>query len=121
MGEFLKSGLLSRILASDRVLREKRFIIEVPINDIYENVDEFSDEKVMIQGACDCAFEEDGKLVVIDYKTDLIDSEEEFREKYSSQVLLYKKALELCTGLEVKQTLLYSFHLSREIEIKEKN
>ena len=121
VGEFLKSGLLSRILASERVLREKRFIIEVPINEIYENVDEFSDEKVMIQGACDCAFVEDGKLVVIDYKTDLIDSEEEFIEKYSSQVLLYKKALELCTGLEVKETLLYSFHLSREIGIKEKN
>ena len=121
VGEFLKSGLLSRILSSDRVLREKRFIIEVPINEIYENVDEFSEEKVMIQGACDCAFEEGGKLVVIDYKTDRIDSEDEFIEKYSSQLLLYKKALELCTGLEVKETLLYSFHLSREIEIKEKN
>ena len=121
VGAFLKSDLLSRILSSGRVLREKRFIIEVPINEIYENVDEFSEEKVMIQGACDCAFEEDGKLVVIDYKTDRIDSEDEFIEKYSSQLLLYKKALELCTGLEVKETLLYSFHLSREIEIKEKN
>ena len=121
VGEFLKSSLLSRILSSDRVLREKRFIIEVPINEVYENVEEFSDEKVMIQGACDCAFEEDGKLVVIDYKTDRIDSEDEFREKYSSQILLYKKALELCTGLEVKETLIYSFYLSREIEIKEKN
>ena len=118
VGEFLRSDLLSRILASDTVLREKRFIIEVPINEVYENVEEFSDERVMIQGACDCAFSEDGELVVIDYKTDLIDSEEEFREKYSSQVLLYKKALELCTGIKVKQTLIYSFRLSREIEIK---
>lgn len=121
VGEFLRSDLLSRILASDTVLREKRFIIEVPINEVYENVEEFSDEKVMIQGACDCAFEEDGKLVVIDYKTDRIDSEDEFIEKYSSQILLYKKALELCTGLKVKETLIYSFHLSREIEVKEKN
>ncbi|MBR3817386.1 MAG: helicase-exonuclease AddAB subunit AddA [Clostridia bacterium] len=118
---FLKSKLFERILASSNVLREKRFIIEVPISDVYENVEDFPDEKVMIQGACDCAFEEDGKLVVIDYKTDLIDSEEEFREKYSSQLLLYKKALALCTGLEVKEALIYSFHLSAVIEINEKN
>ena len=117
---FLESDLAERILASSRVLREKRFIIEVPISEIYENVEDFPDERVMIQGACDCAFEEDGKLVVIDYKTDLIDSEEEFREKYSSQLMIYKKALTLCTGLEVKETLLYSFHLSRSIVINEK-
>ncbi len=121
VGEFLRSDLLKRILASDKVLREKRFIIEVPINEVYEGVEQFSDEKVMIQGACDCAFEENGELVVIDYKTDLIESEEEFREKYRSQLMFYKKALTLCTGLNVKETLLYSFHLSKTIEVNQKN
>lgn len=120
VGSFLESALLARILASETVFREKRFIIEVPINEIYENVDDFSEEKVLVQGACDCAFEENGELVVIDYKTDRIDTEEEFIEKYSSQLMLYKRALELCTGMKVSQTLIYSFYLSREIEIKEK-
>lgn len=117
---FLESDLAERILSSPEVLREKRFIIEVPISEIYEGVEQFSDEKVMIQGACDCAFEEEGGLVVIDYKTDLIDDEEIFREKYRSQLMLYKKALELCTEKPVRETLLYSFHLSRTIEVKEK-
>ena len=40
-----------------------------------------------------------------------------WKEKYTAQVMLYKKALSLCTGYKVKQTLLYSFHLGREITI----
>ncbi len=118
---FLESDLIGRILSSPKVFREKRFIIEVPISEIYDSVELFADEKVMIQGACDCAFVENGELVVVDYKTDRIENEEELTEKYSSQLLLYKKALTLCTGIPVGKTLIYSFHLSRIIEVKEKN
>ena len=100
------------------MLREFKFSIVDKGSNYGSGLDE---EQVLLQGVVDCCIREGDSLVVIDYKTDLIDSEEEFIEKYSSQVLLYKKALELCTGLEVKETLLYSFHLSREIEIKEKN
>lgn len=114
---FFESSLAKRILSSEKVMREKKFTIEVPINEIYEGTEEFSDERVMIQGIADCAFLEDGELVVVDYKTDRLKDEKDFREKYSSQVILYRKALELCTGLKVKQTLLYSFNLAREIEI----
>ena len=118
---FLESDLMQRILSSDKVLREKRFIIEVPLNEIYDSVEDFGDEKVMVQGACDCAFLENGELTVVDYKTDRLEKEEEFTEKYSSQLLLYKKALALCTGIPVSKTLIYSFHLSEIIEVKEKN
>lgn len=118
---FLDSELMERMLSSDKVLREKRFIIEVPVSEFYDNAEEFSDEMVMVQGACDCAFRENGELTVVDYKTDRIENEEEFIEKYSSQLLLYKKALTLCTGIPVGKTLIYSFHLSRIIEVKEKN
>lgn len=115
---FFTSPLLSRILASELVMREKKFTVEVPINEVYEGVDEFSDEMIMIQGIADCAFLEDGKLVVVDYKTDRLDSEEKFVEKYSSQVLIYKKALSMATGYDVKETLLYSFHLGKEIKVQ---
>lgn len=115
---FFRSDLAKRILQSDNVMREKKFTIEVPVSEIYEELSDFSDEMMMIQGIADCAFEEQGKIVVVDYKTDALDSEDKFREKYSSQVLLYKKALEVCIGLPVKQTLLYSFHLGKEIEVE---
>ncbi len=115
---FFESDLAGRMLASDNVMREKKFTVEVPINEIYEGTDEFSDEKVMIQGIADCAFTENGELVVVDYKTDRLGTEEEFIEKYSSQVKLYKRALSLCTDYTVKETVLYSFNLGRAITVK---
>lgn len=115
---FFSSQLLSRILSSELVMREKKFTVEVPVSEVYEGVDEFSDEMIMIQGIADCAFLEDGKLVVVDYKTDRLSSEEAFREKYASQVLIYKKALKMSTGYDVKETLLYSFHLGKEIKVE---
>ncbi len=115
---FFESDLAKRILASDNVMREKKFTIEVPINEVYEGTDEFSDEKVMIQGIADCAFTEKGELVVVDYKTDRLKTEEEFVEKYSSQVKLYKKALSVCTDYSVKETVLYSFHLGKAIAVE---
>lgn len=114
---FFSGKLIERILASDKVLREKKFTIEVPVKDIYEGFDDFPEEKMMIQGIADCAFLEDGELVVVDYKTDNLSREEDFIEKYSSQVLLYRKALEITTGYKVKETLLYSFRLGKEIRV----
>ena len=115
--EFFCSGLLERILSSELVMREKKFTIEVPVSDVYEGMEEYSDEMIMIQGIADCAFLEDGKLVVVDYKIDRLSSEDMFREKYASQVLIYKKALKMATGYDVKETLLYSFHLGKEIKV----
>ena len=115
---FFESDLAKRILASENVMREKKFTVEVPINEIYEGTDEFADERVMIQGIADCVFAEKGELVVVDYKTDRLSTEEEFVEKYSSQVKLYRKALSLCTDYSVKETVLYSFYLGKAITVK---
>ncbi len=115
--EFFAGDLAGRILRSPLVMREKKFTIEIPLTDLYPDLTDFPEEKMIIQGIADCAFLEEGKLVVVDYKTDALDSEELFIEKYTSQVMLYKKALTLCTGYEVKETLLYSFHLGKVIAV----
>ena len=115
---FFKSDFAKRILKSDMVMREKKFTVRVPICEIYPSLTEFSDETVVIQGIADCAFLENGKLIVVDYKTDNLDSEERFIEKYKKQVEIYKKALWVCTGYEVSETYLYSFRLSKEIRVE---
>ena len=99
-------------------MREKKFTLEVPISEVYEELSDFSGEKMMIQGIADCAFLENGELVVVDYKTDALKNETDFIVKYASQVLLYKKALSECTGYNVKSAVLYSFHLGKEIEVE---
>lgn len=118
---FFESSLCARILKSPLVMREKKFMINVPISEVYPELSQFENESVMIQGIADCAFLENGELVVLDYKTDRLETKEQFCEKYENQVRTYKKALELCTGYKVRETLLYSFFLSCEIKIEAEN
>ncbi len=117
LGEFFRSNLFERIRRSELVMREKKFTLEVPVSEVYPELSDFSAEKMMIQGIADCAFLEDGELVVVDYKTDALKNETDFIVKYASQVLLYKKALRECTGYNVKSAVLYSFYLGKEIEV----
>mgnify|MGYP005607835975 CR=1 FL=1 len=77
------------------------------------------DETLFVQGSIDLLLTmPDGRLILVDYKTDRLENEDAFREKYSSQVLIYKKALKMATGYDVKETLLYSFHLGKEIKVQ---
>ena len=102
-------------------MREKKFTVSVPAYEIYPFLSDFPEEEVLLQGIADLVFLEDGKLTVVDYKTDSLEKEEDFIEKYASQVMTYKRALSLCTGYEVGKTLLYSFRLSKEIEVDGKS
>lgn len=116
--KFFCSNLYDRISKSNEVMREKKFAINVSANDINDNLSStYDDEQVLIQGIADCAFVEDNKLVIVDYKTDRVKSEESLIENYSDQLKTYCKALKLCTGLEIKEALLYSFELSKTVKI----
>ena len=71
----------------------------------------------MLQGIIDLYFIEDGEIVLVDFKTDNVKSEEELINKYSIQLKYYKRALEEITNMKVKQALIYSFKLNKEILI----
>ena len=53
-----------------------------------------------------------------DFKTDNLEEEEMFIQKYNIQLDIYKRALEKLTGISVEKTYIYSFKLGKEIEIK---
>ena len=113
---FLNSSLCKRILASNNVAREFRFAININASEVVTDIkSEFSDEKVMLQGAIDCIFEEDNKLIIVDYKTDKIVSQEVFKELYGQQLALYARALRECTGKIVAEKFLYSFYTGTQI------
>ena len=75
------------------------------------------EETVLVQGIIDVWFEEDGELVVLDYKTDRVFKEEILREKYHTQLDYYARALEQLTGKCVKEKIIYSFTMQKEIEV----
>ena len=72
-------------------------------------------EQVLIQGIIDVFFEEEGEIVVVDYKTDALSSEKELIGRYQVQLDYYGEALERLTGKKVKQKIIYSFALGKEI------
>ena len=75
-----------------------------------------SGEVILIQGIIDVYFEEDGELVVLDYKTDRVQSSKDLKEKYHAQLEYYAEALELLLGKRVKEKIIYSFTLKQEIK-----
>ncbi len=77
---------------------------------------EYNDNS-MLQGIADCMFEEDGEIVLIDYKTDRGAGEKVLAERYDLQIKLYAAALGKIFGKRVKEVYLYSFALGRAIKI----
>ena len=76
-----------------------------------------SDELVVVQGIIDAYMEEEGELVVVDYKTDKVSSVRILLERYKEQLDYYGRALEQMTGKKVKEKILYSLTMQREIEL----
>ena len=93
--DFFQSDLGQRMLRSSNVRREWAFNLVM-------------DEGTLLQGVIDCAFLENGEWVLVDYKTDRIEDEQAFIQRYELQLNWYAKALERITGITVKEKYLYS-------------
>lgn len=90
--------------------KEKEFILQK----------EISGRDVIVQGIIDCWFEEDGEIVLIDYKNSNMNNrtEEDIVDTYREQINLYKEALEESTGFKVKESYLYLFGPGKFITIE---
>ena len=95
LAEFFQSELGQRMLNSNNIRREWAFNL-------------LMEEGSLLQGVIDCAFMDDGAWVLVDYKTDRIEDEEAFIQRYKLQIDWYAKALEKITGTPVKERYLYS-------------
>lgn len=95
--------------------REQQFMLGVAAAEI-EDVPS-SEEMVLVQGIIDAYFEEEGELILVDYKTDQIERGEEeiLAERYRVQLDYYARALEQLTGKRVRERIIYSFSLGKEI------
>ena len=81
----------------------------------------FEYEGQLIQGIIDLYFEEDGELVLVDYKTDRVMKDEagekELVKRYAIQLDYYAKALTQLTGKKVKEKIIYSFALGKGLSV----
>lgn len=115
---FLSSPAGERMhLAATRnqLRKEQPFVLGVDAREIYP--EEKSNETILVQGIIDVYFEEDGELIVLDYKTDHVRTPEELKEKYHAQLDYYAQALEQLMDKKVKEKIIYSFTLRQEIKV----
>ena len=70
-----------------------------------------------MQGIIDVYFEEEDGIVVVDYKTDRVSAPEELVRRYAKQLHYYAEVLERLTGKSVKEKIIYSFALKKEVRI----
>ncbi len=113
---FLASPICGRIRTSERVIREGAFKLMIPAAEAgYASAGEGG--RILLQGIVDCMFMEDGAWVLLDYKTDHIESGKEagLAEKYGIQLQWYKRAIESTTGIPVKEKLLFVMRTGTEL------
>ena len=122
--QFCQSDLGKRMAkaeAEQKLYRERPFVMGVPVKDIYpeqlKTVE--TSERILVQGVIDVYFEEEDGIVLLDYKTDRIPKgqmgEEMLIKRYKTQLDYYQTAIERITGKKVKDKILYSVIMNKEI------
>ena len=115
---FLSSSLgecFKKAFQEKRLFREMHFMRALPFRALFP--DRKEEDEVLLQGIIDAFIVEDDGIILVDYKTDRVKREEELRERYRKQIMLYSDALEAILGKRVKRRVLYSFYLAKEVEI----
>ncbi len=117
VSRFFESELFAQIMFADSVKREMNFLCEFTATALKKDLPkEQEEEMIIVQGAVDLLFEKDGKITIIDFKTDRNKNEDELKMAYAEQLRIYKEAVCQLTKLPVERILLYSFEMGREIE-----
>lgn len=108
---FFRSEIGRRVTKATQVYRE------VPFNLLRER----DGEAILVQGIIDCYFEEKGRYVLMDYKSNAIsdasDQLEHIVDLYRPQLTLYKEALEEIRGIQIDEMYLYLIRLGKEVRI----
>ena len=118
---FFRSDMGKRVLCAKRVYREKPFEIAISAREYDMSLDESYESERVVQGIIDLYFEEeDGDIILVDYKTDRCHTEEEQREvarKYKKQLDLYSRAMEKILKRNVKEKYLYLFSVDNVVKL----
>ena len=112
--QFFRTELGGRMQAAARkgtLKKEQPFVIGLPYPEVYKTEEGDPAELVMVQGIVDACFEEEGELVLVDYKTDSVPQnvKEVLTKRYKTQLDYYEQALCQVTGKPVKERMIYAF------------
>lgn len=113
--KFTQSSIWQEMKQAKEVQKEKPFYITIPAKEIYE---EEVEEDILVQGMIDLYYiNQKDELILVDYKTDFVQTENELIEKYKKQLEWYQKALEEALQRKVEHVFIYSTFLGKTLEV----
>jgi len=114
---FFASDAGKRLQAAEKVYREKRFSLLCPAEVFFVGA---PDEKLLLQGVVDCCIEENGALVIFDYKTDYVTPESlgDTAAHYTRQLQAYAYAMSQLFQKPVQSCLLCFLRAGLFFEMK---
>lgn len=115
LAAFCQSDIGRRMAESPELHREYPFTVLLAGGDPLPEAE--TGEQILIQGVIDCLFREDDAWILVDYKSDRLETADAFRSRYAVQLALYKRAVEQITHRPVEETYIYSLHLQQEIRL----
>lgn len=110
---FIDSKLCERMEKSEKVFKEKPFVLVV-------NSGEFGmEEDTLVQGVIDLMFWEDDGWVLVDYKSDSInkDFQAQVKHRYEKQLDIYCKAIENLTQEKVSERVIFLLNKGMEVRV----
>lgn len=118
---FFRSELGQRLRRAGLVRREMPFSCAFPAERVYPGAaEDVRGETVLIQGVVDCLFEDEGGLVLVDYKTDRIDMKQWDRaaERHRFQLELYADAIASVLGKPVTECYVFFLDGAQTVRLK---
>ncbi len=108
---FFQSSICREMKRAANIWHEFKFSVLVPVTDyLPEAVTEASDQ-LLLQGVMDCLYEKEGKLTILDFKTDWLTPENrrERLEAHKRQLSVYRRAAQEIFEQPVEKCVLYYF------------
>ena len=112
---FVNSPVATVMLNADKLYKEKEFLVSANARKVLGD-DALEGEEILVQGVIDCLAVKNGEAVVIDYKTDRVDSMAQLYERYSKQLEMYRFAAHSLYDFEKVKCIIYSFYLGEYME-----
>ncbi len=120
---FFKTEPARKLLECDFYMREMPFYLRIDSDDYFALKGEVPSYRrsdmppILIQGIIDLWFQDKEGITLIDFKTDriFVNSDIIFKQRYGTQLSLYKRALEKITGQKTLSTHIYAVSSMRII------
>ena len=127
---FCKSDLMSLIQSATKIERELKFGILTPMRTLTQNEElaaQLGEETLFVQGSIDLLLTmPDGRLILVDYKTDHISDEERanpallakrLKDRHGHQLACYADAVRELLGCAPDEMRIYSLPLGASLQL----